>query len=823
MAIRRDASASRRGHASLSAFALAVLALSVWAEPSSAVIAKIGRHAYGLTPIRGVNPARLPAVKRALSASQASASGAVPYDKAGQLVNHGGPVMHSVTTHVIYWDPSAEFTATTKAVVNKFFADVAHDSGLGSNVFGIAGQYNDGAGHALYSSTVESEATDGNAYPLSGCSVPSGADKGPPYTHCVTDEQLQSELSSYVAAHSLPTGPTQQYFVLLPHKVVTCLPEEEVEPGVFVHPCSNNYYCAYHSSIEGGTANEIIYSDIPFSLLDSGHVKGCQSDGNGLQHPNGDIEGTNETTRYADVALKYTSHEYIEAATDPLGNAWWEEAHGQEIGDKCNTAGSGSEPGEDPNAFLPTLGGSASSGTLFNQSINGDSFYLQSEWDNTGVACLMRPLALSGAKFTASPTSGIAGTPVKFSGAATDPYGGLGFNWKFGDGTESAGAAPAHVYSASGSYEVTMTVKDEFTGSTSPPVLHTFSVVDEQPTAAFSFEPNPAEAGKPVSFNGAGSNDPDGSITGYLWQFGDGTESTAEAPAHSYAFPGSYTVTLTVTDSATQTATITHPVTVNGLPTVVTGTASALGPSSATLNATVNPNGANVTECKFEYGTTPTYGFGSPCASAPGSGNSVVSVSASLASLSANTLYHFRIVAKNSFGAQEGVDHTFTTTSPNALVETLTQPFTPQPTPVPAPAANSAFGAAGATFNPQTGTVTFSASVADPGTFRWLLTFQNGKFGVFGSRVSACRRGLVKLKGECRPSRIVFAKGSKTVPAPGTVTFTVKPSAAALKALRNALKQNKGLPVTAKVTFQSSRGGSPVSHTQTIVVKLKKH
>ncbi len=43
-------------------------------------------------------------------------------------------------------------------------------------------------------------------------------------------------------------------------------------------------------------------------------------------------------------------------------------------------------------------------------------------------------------------------------------------------------------------------------------------------------------------------------------------------------------------------------------PTVVTGAASSVAQTSATLNATVNPNGGAVSECKFEYGTTASYG-----------------------------------------------------------------------------------------------------------------------------------------------------------------------------------------------------------------------
>src|SRR5205807_10196291 len=76
-------------------------------------------------------------------------------------------------------------------------------------------------------------------------------------------------------------------------------------------------------------------------------------------------------------------------------------------------------------------------------------------------------------------------------------------------------------------------------------------------------------------------------------------------------------------------------------PTVKTEPASAVSQTSATLNATVNPNGLEVTECKFEYGTTTSYGSSAPCTPTPGSGTSAVVVSASISNLTANTTYHF--------------------------------------------------------------------------------------------------------------------------------------------------------------------------------------
>jgi PKD repeat protein len=68
-------------------------------------------------------------------------------------------------------------------------------------------------------------------------------------------------------------------------------------------------------------------------------------------------------------------------------------------------------------------------------------------------------------------------------------------------------------------------------------------------------------AGIPVSFDGRGSNQPDGAITGFQWSFGDGANATGAQATHAYAAPGTYVATLTVTNAnglqATDTRTIT--------------------------------------------------------------------------------------------------------------------------------------------------------------------------------------------------------------------------------------------------------------------------
>jgi phospholipase C len=110
--------------------------------------------------------------------------------------------------------------------------------------------------------------------------------------------------------------------------------------------------------------------------------------------------------------------------------------------------------------------------------------------------------------------------------------------------------------------------------------------------------------------------------------------------------------------------------TLAGAPTAETGAASAVKQTTATLNATVNPNGTEVTDCRFEYGTSASYGSSIPCSSGPGSGTSPVAVSASVTGLSAKSTYHFRIVAANTAGTATGTDQTLTTLSSAPVLET---------------------------------------------------------------------------------------------------------------------------------------------------------
>jgi trimeric autotransporter adhesin len=165
---------------------------------------------------------------------------------------------------------------------------------------------------------------------------------------------------------------------------------------------------------------------------------------------------------------------------------------------------------------------------------------------------------------TASFGSTVTNLSVAFDGSASsDPDGSVtAYSWDFGDGSSSTQMSPTHSYSDAGTYSVTLTVTDDRGGKDS--VTHSVVTTlppNQLPTAAFTANANALA----VAFDGTGSSDPDGTIAGYAWDFGDGTSSTQAAPNHTYGAPGTYSVTLTVTDNRGGSAFITKSIQVTSV------------------------------------------------------------------------------------------------------------------------------------------------------------------------------------------------------------------------------------------------------------------
>jgi PKD repeat protein len=96
---------------------------------------------------------------------------------------------------------------------------------------------------------------------------------------------------------------------------------------------------------------------------------------------------------------------------------------------------------------------------------------------------------------------------------------------------------------AAGPRTGTMTIVDNAAGS--PHVVALSGTGNAPPVASLTF----AALGLTCSFDGSGSSDPDGTITSYAWNFGDGTTGSGPTVSHTYATAGTYPITLTVTDN----------------------------------------------------------------------------------------------------------------------------------------------------------------------------------------------------------------------------------------------------------------------------------
>jgi hypothetical protein len=109
-----------------------------------------------------------------------------------------------------------------------------------------------------------------------------------------------------------------------------------------------------------------------------------------------------------------------------------------------------------------------------------------------------------------------------------------------------------------------------------------------------------------------------------------------------------------------------------GTPKVNTNGAREVSYSSAVLTGSVNPNGSN-TSYYFQYGLTKAYGSQTAIADA-GSGTKTVPVRLPISGLTPITVYHYRLVAVNAFGASIGDDEKLLTTKVPLSLQILSSP-----------------------------------------------------------------------------------------------------------------------------------------------------
>jgi gliding motility-associated-like protein len=161
------------------------------------------------------------------------------------------------------------------------------------------------------------------------------------------------------------------------------------------------------------------------------------------------------------------------------------------------------------------------------------------------------PRAVAG--FTADKTASCkAPLTVQFSNLTT---GAVSYKWLFGDSTSSVLQNPAHTYLQNGTYTVTLVVTNSNGCTDTSKQLNYINALP----ADIQITGLPASGCAPVVFSPSYTVKSVVPVTGYVWNFGDGTTSTADHPSHVYSTAGTYSVSISYTTSDGCTGIINYP------------------------------------------------------------------------------------------------------------------------------------------------------------------------------------------------------------------------------------------------------------------------
>ncbi len=145
-------------------------------------------------------------------------------------------------------------------------------------------------------------------------------------------------------------------------------------------------------------------------------------------------------------------------------------------------------------------------------------------------------------------SSSTVGLDVNFT---NETVGGVDYSWIFGDGGMSTEMNPSHTYSMAGTYVVCLIATNECGAITN---CDTITLCDPI-NASFSSSQSVFD----VEF----TNESDGAIVSYAWDFGDGASSSEENPVHTYTEDGEYTVCLIISNECFDLDTICQTILIN--------------------------------------------------------------------------------------------------------------------------------------------------------------------------------------------------------------------------------------------------------------------
>src|ERR1700692_2350710 len=223
----------------------------------------------------------------------------------------GGWVMPYQLVYEIFWAPAHLQNGGATGFSAKYGTiNYLHPAWIPSNsLFNITTQYYQTIGgvtsYVVHAGYLAGVYVTSDALPASGCT-----DTQTP-GNCITDAQIQAEIAHVMTINGWTGGMNKIFILMTSSGEGSCFDSGSTS-------CAYTQYCAYHGAFSSGGQN-VIYANEPYAS-----AVGCLA--GGQTSPNQDV---------GDYITTGTSHEMIEAATDPLLNAWFD-ASGNEIGDLCN-------------------------------------------------------------------------------------------------------------------------------------------------------------------------------------------------------------------------------------------------------------------------------------------------------------------------------------------------------------------------------------------------------------------------------------------------------------------------------------------------------
>ncbi|HYG14236.1 MAG TPA: PKD domain-containing protein [Bacteroidia bacterium] len=167
---------------------------------------------------------------------------------------------------------------------------------------------------------------------------------------------------------------------------------------------------------------------------------------------------------------------------------------------------------------------------------------------------LIKTLALKAipnpqAGFTVSSLKGCAGQELQFTDTSKSFSGNIAsWQWNFGDGGASTLKNPGHIYTADGSFSVSLIVTDS--NGCKSFVNRSSYITTSKPAQVRFIADNTGGCTLPhtAKFSDTSITDPAQAYS-YKWHFGNGDSATGKNPTMSYAQAGNFDVTLTLKDN----------------------------------------------------------------------------------------------------------------------------------------------------------------------------------------------------------------------------------------------------------------------------------